>query len=113
MEGQWRIRDRLTAQIWDDPWILDFKNLTVPNYLKVEGVENLTFSSLINNDTNTWFESMVRSTFNPLVAAAILRINPRPGKWMWAEDKQGKFSIKNAYKAIQTSKQGSQGDCLT
>lgn len=50
-----------------------------------------------------------------LVSAGILKIQlspcPHPNKWVWFEEKHGKFTIKSAYRAIQKSTRRSQGDC--
>lgn len=60
-------------------------------------------------------EFKVRSLFDPLIVAEILKIKlspiPRLDMWLWDGDKQGCLSVKSAYHTIQNIKLGLQGDC--
>lgn len=60
----------------------------------------------MQNSANSWDVEKVRDTFNPLIAAKILKIQLstllRPNKWVWEAEKQGKFSMKSAYQLLQT-----------
>lgn len=75
-------------------------------------LENLTVSSLLVAETNAWNEQLIRSTFNPHIAAEILKIKlsstPRPDQWIWRSDKYGKFSVKSPYRTTQSIKRRDQ-----
>lgn len=116
LEGRrWRIGDGFTMQIWDESWVPSFKTLPIPRHLAMVGVKNLTVSMLMEANLNHYDEVRVGSTFDPLVVAKNLEIrlspNQRPNKWVWAEDKQGLFSIKITYHTIQNIEESFQGDC--
>lgn len=55
-------------------------------------------------------EFKVRSLFDPLIVAEILKIKfspiPRLDMWMWDDDKQGRLRVKSAYHTIQNIKLG-------
>lgn len=105
----------LIAKIRDEPWVMGLKNLPIPSHLEGERVENLIVSLLLDAETNSLNEQLVRCTFNPQIATEILTIRlnstPRPNQWIWVADKQEKFSIKSAYKTTQSIKKMDQAEC--
>lgn len=101
-----RIGNGETTDIWVDSWI--------PRPHMKRPVTSLSpqpprkVSELINHATSSWNEQLVRSTFIPIDAEAILQIplctRQIEDFWAWSEDRRGIFSVRTAYRMIQQTK---------
>lgn len=65
-------------------------------------------SELIISTTSSWNEQLVRATFIPLDAEAILKIllctRQNEDFWAWSEERKGNFTVRHAFRMIQRTK---------
>lgn len=97
-----RIGDGTTVSIWDDKWI--------PNTLKMTPVARLgdaqisLVSDLIDSENWTWKSDLVKASFIPPDADAILNIPLRMGGGddllAWAGERTGTYTVKSAYRSL-------------
>uniref|UniRef100_A0A8I6YQZ6 Reverse transcriptase domain-containing protein n=1 Tax=Hordeum vulgare subsp. vulgare TaxID=112509 RepID=A0A8I6YQZ6_HORVV len=95
----WRVGDGSSINIWNDPWISSSPNkriLTPRNNIVLTKV-----SELIDVESRSWDEEMIRHVFWPVDAERILTIPLVIGMMMdfmsWYPDKRGSFFVKSAY----------------
>lgn len=103
---RWRIRDGKRVRILHDSWILGEKEVAVTQDPLSLHFETATVDSLIGHPAMSWNFQNIHALFNPLVASSILKIPLSPttsyaNKWIWNEEKNGRFSVRNAYQLIQ------------
>ncbi|KAL0291652.1 UNVERIFIED_CONTAM: hypothetical protein Sradi_7018800 [Sesamum radiatum] len=98
---RWHIGSGQTARIWLDKWLprpLTFKVITAPNTLGVDAkVEELIDSE------GGWKEELIRSVFLPMDVEIILRIDRDvgcPDSLRWHYEKNGRYSVKSAYRLM-------------
>ena len=95
----WRVGDGVNINIWDDCWIP-----TSPSKKIMTRRGNIVYSKvseLIDNETRTWNEEMIRYLFWQADAERILRIPLAIGMMhdfiSWHPNKNGMFSVKSSY----------------
>lgn len=99
-----RIGDGSSTKIWHDQWIpnhFQARPLTPEDGQVVSRVSDLVLAN------GQWDVNTIRQWFIPVDAAAILRIQLRPqfqDIWSWEPDKYGLYSVKSAYKLIDTER---------
>ena len=102
-----RIGDGSSVYVWDDKWIpgiLTMKPIVKPANTSVQFV-----SDLIDDENWSWRMDLVRDTFVPTDAAAILNISLRSAGGAdflaWAFEKSGIYTVKSAYRALMIQKE--------
>lgn len=97
---RWRIGDDNLVRLWTNPWVPKHRSLVE---LYLGDPEDIKVSNIITDDGG-WDTELINSIFHPRLAGDILKIRLGPGHhrdcWIWGEDKSGKFSVHNAYKAF-------------
>nr|XP_023876772.1 uncharacterized protein LOC111989214 [Quercus suber] len=103
MGSRWLIGNGEHVDIWKDRWIPtpdSFKLVSPKVHLDSDKV-----AYLLDTITGSWDVDKVRHSFLPYEAEAILGISISPRRLndslIWAWTKNGKFSVKNAYKVAQ------------
>lgn len=75
---------------------------------------NETVDSLIYSNTMEWNTQKIRALFNPIIAVDILKIVICPRdhkyKWTWAQEKNGKYTVKSAYRFFREQQNRSPGE---
>lgn len=100
-----RIGDGTTTNIWNDRWIpkyFDGRPLT-----PAAGQDVSMVSELLSDD-GKWNEELIRETFIPIDADAILCIPLRvqdEDRWAWGLEKHGEYSVKSAYRKLEENHQ--------
>lgn len=96
-----RVCDGSTTGIWLDRWLPSHfkgKPLTPAKGQSVDKVSDLMTSS------GGWDESLIRDSFFPVDANAILKVptNTRDEDfWAWEKEKHGNYSVKSAYQLLE------------
>ena len=117
--SRWIVGNGRKVDIWKDRW------LPTPDSLKVISPQrqNLNLekvAQLIDSETGTWKAGLVKETFIPHEADAILSIpiSPKLPEYslIWACSKNGLFTVRSAYGVTlkllkETSTTREQGDC--
>lgn len=98
------IGDGTSTNVWWDKWIID-KVPRSPNY-RADSVVDLTLKveNLIDQQSGSWDESLVRQTFSPGDAKIILSTRKNPNiadKLIWAFTKSGEYTSKSGYKFLE------------
>ena len=100
----WRIGTGENVHIWRDPWIPaspDRKVITARGHTILSTVDEL-----IDPNTNTWDEDLIRSIFNPVDTRRILQIPLSYDTFddfiAWHPDRKGIFSVRSAYRVQWT-----------
>jgi len=97
-----RIGDGSSTSIWRDRWIplhFDARPLTLRGHQEIDLVSDLL------TDSVHWNEELIRESFIPVDALAILQILVRQQVeiwWAWELEKHGEYSIKSAYRKLAT-----------
>lgn len=101
-----RIGNAETTEIWGTNWI--------PRASMKRPLTSLLphpptkVSELIIQATSSWNEHLIRTTFIPIDAEAILQIplctRQTDDFWAWSEDRRGVFTVRFAYRMIQNTK---------
>lgn len=97
-----RIGDGSNTKVWGDRWIpqhLGGKPITPQ-----EG-HDITRADQLLTGSGQWNEDLVRASFFGIDAEAILRIPVRglgEDLWAWEPEKHGIYSVKSAYKLLDT-----------
>jgi len=105
-----RIEDGGSTNIWQDRWIpmhFDARPLTPRADQEIDLVSDLL------TESGHWNEELIRESFIPVDARAILRLPVRQqGEdwWAWEPEKHGVYSVKSAYRKLAT--EHNQGDTL-
>ncbi|CAD6230202.1 unnamed protein product [Miscanthus lutarioriparius] len=105
-----RIEDGGSTNIWQDRWIpmhFDARPLTPRADQEIDLVSDLL------TESGHWNEELIRESFIPVDARAILRLPVRQqGEdwWAWEPEKHGVYSVKSAYRKLAT--EHTQGDTL-
>ncbi|KAL5581410.1 hypothetical protein UlMin_013852 [Ulmus minor] len=93
------VGDGFSIDPWKDPWVpnaVDFR----PNLISEAGVDNTRVKDFILQQ-GIWDFGKLLNHFNRedavKIANIILPIRPRPDKWAWMPNANGKFSSKSAY----------------
>ena len=104
-----RIGDGSSVSVWDDKWIPG--TLTKKPIIKPANTSVQFVSDLIDDENWSWRMDLVRDTFVPTDAAAILNIPLRSGGGAdflaWAFEKSGIYVVKSAYRALMIQKERS------
>lgn len=96
------VRNGRSINIWEDPWIPNPHNFRPRPRNEGQRPESPTLvADLINQDSRTWKEDLVRNLFDPPSAQAILNMHiPQREEQdvaIWTPDSKGRFSVKTAY----------------
>jgi hypothetical protein len=96
----WRVGTGENIKIWKDSWLMGSpcpKILSAPRVLDA----NATVAELINHEQGCWNSMLIDQIFLPSDAEKIKQIplsSRRPqDKLIWAGNRRGVFSVKNAY----------------
>ena len=109
---RWQVWDGERIQVWKDKWLPN------PSTYKVVTPENLGpgvtwVRDIIDGDRMEWRADLIRQTFMPQDVDAILNIplsaNRARDRLIWAGTKNGKFSVRSAYKMAQETEWGVKG----
>jgi hypothetical protein len=106
----WRIGDGRKVRIWRDNWLLRKEALKV---FTDRGRSRLIRVSSLIDDLGGWNEGLIRRTFLPINADAILRIklsDRRPKDFLaWQHENNGIFTVRSAYRlGLWLTQHGSQ-----
>lgn len=98
-----RIGNGETTDIWGTNWI-PRANMKRPLTSLLQHPPTKV-SELIIQATSSWDEQLIRMTFIPIDAEAILQIplctRQTEDFWAWSEERTGKFTVRSAYRMIQ------------
>jgi hypothetical protein len=101
----WRVGDGSQIKIWEDPWIhngVSRRPITPKGHTLVTKV-----AELLNPESGTWDEEMVRDIFWTEDVRHILATPTSPGHedaLAWHFDRRGQFSVKSAYHMLDDAK---------
>lgn len=108
---QWRIGDVKSMRLWLDPWVPGLSCLKDFAWHVQVSNETTKVSSIINN-RGDWDEDLIL----PLAVSEILKIRLRfdqhEDRWVWAVDKEDKFSVKSAFKFFCNIQNEARGECF-
>jgi hypothetical protein len=94
----WRVGDGTQINIWDDPWIPCSPSRKVAT--RRGNIIYTTVSELIDSESGTWDEEIIRELFWPINVQRILNIPLAPGMMndfvSWHFTKSGTFSVRSA-----------------
>lgn len=94
-------------RIRKDPWISRVDSILAPPACLGWDPHNAIVNLLMDQPSIRWNIHSIKSLFDPLVATSILKISlslePHVDKWIWKEEKSGKFSVKSAYFLIHST----------
>lgn len=110
----WRIGDGRRVNIWTNQWILALDpNPQTPKWADPE-IQQAQVNSLIDLFTKTWHLPIIFTLFHLITATHINKIPlshyQHGDKLVWREEKNGKFSVSNAYRLIQRCQRLTLGD---
>ena len=101
---RWQVGDDEQVQIWRDKWLHNpstYRVITPEN----SGLQVTRVCDLIDVDSMEWKEHLIRQVFLPQDVDAILSIplstHGARDRLIWAESKNGKFSVRSAYRLAQ------------
>uniref|UniRef100_A0A803QR46 Uncharacterized protein n=1 Tax=Cannabis sativa TaxID=3483 RepID=A0A803QR46_CANSA len=101
-----------TTSILAHPWLSDNDNPFVTS--TTLGLNHHTVDSLFHVHDRSWDDSLVRDMFNvrdsTLILSIPLSFSAIDDHWAWIGEKTGYFSVKSAYKLLQTQKSNRPGD---
>ena len=95
----YRVGDGTSIKIWSDPW-LSREGVTTPTTQR-RGCLQTRVCELVDPDTQTWDERLVRDIFREDEARIVLATPVRDEHedfYAWYHDSKGQFSVKSAYK---------------
>ncbi|KAH1113947.1 hypothetical protein J1N35_007325 [Gossypium stocksii] len=100
----WRIGDGKSINIWNDRWI------PCPGNGRVRcqqiDIRYITVADLIDNDSNTWKQTIIRTLLGDEQLRSILSIplvsSRPPDALVWRGDNTGSYTVKSGYKWIIT-----------
>ncbi|KAE8819269.1 Alanyl-tRNA synthetase [Hordeum vulgare] len=99
--------DGTSICVWTDKWIPGTISIIPQVQPSMTSIEKV--SELIDIDTWSWRQDVVRDIFSPSNTAAILNIPIRQGGGedflAWAFDKSGNYIVKMAYRALVTQEE--------
>lgn len=102
--SQWRIGDGSNVNVQDKPWLLNKHNpFIISRHLVLQGtrVENLMIV-----EGNQWEKDIIEDLFEEQGKNLIysIQLNPNKSKdpWYWIHELNGAYSVKIAYKEVQT-----------
>src|SRR4051812_33665305 len=101
-----RVGDGKNTNIWSDNW-LSRENLKRPiTHLKAN--PPIFVSELLDRNTTSWKEELIREVFIPVDCAAILKIpictNQQEDFWAWEGERDGNLSVRFAYRMFMHTK---------
>lgn len=75
------------------------------NSFAIEGCENMTVNELMNEDNLSWNAELIRGLFAEeeaeLILGIPLSVRSREDKLVWAPFKDGKYSVRSAYRLLR------------
>jgi hypothetical protein len=102
--GLWKIGDGKTINIWQDNWLPDqegYKSWSVPNDRCTQKYVN----DLILPISKTWNNRLIHQLFLPFEAKQITTLpiinTAYPDEFYWPKCKDGTYTVKSGYQAIQ------------
>ena len=101
---RWQLGDGEKIQVWKDKWLQQPSTYRVVTPASSsQQVERVC--DLIDGDQKEWKEDLIRQCFLPQDVEAILSIplnaHGARDRMIWAENKNGKFTVRSAYKLAQ------------
>lgn len=102
-----RVGSGRSISVWDDKWIPETVRMA-PMFRPINSLM-VTVNDLIDEENWSWRADLIRDTFLPPDAKAILNIPIRNGGgedfFAWAFEKSGIYSVKLAYHALVNQKE--------
>lgn len=112
--GVWRIGNGRRVRVLWDQWILGLETPLIPPKNLPAELLNEKVHSLINPLSSTWNLQAINSLFSPLVAETIrkipLNLTPQEDRWVWREKRNGRYSVRSAYRLIHKTSYLSNGE---
>ena len=97
---RWRLGDGQKIKIWSNPWFCDPQNSYIVSP-PIDGLLDLTVSSLIHPTTKIWKETLIHDLFVPFDATRILSMpiysSHDHDEILWKLSKDDTFSVKSTY----------------
>jgi hypothetical protein len=123
----WRIGNGDDVRVWGDKWLPTPTSHSVQSP-RINWVEDMRVSSLINKDLKQWNSPLIASIFLPEEAEVITNIplsQSLPRDWLiWRCTKDGEFTVRSAYHlgmeiqarqqpgCLENKKEGESGRCV-
>ena len=99
---RWKVGDGQNINVWNDPWLprpWGFKPIT----LKIEDLEDLEVSGLIDRQTRTWDLEILQQIFLPqdveTICSIPISVRNTEDTLIWHFHPRGEFTVNSAYKA--------------
>ena len=99
---RWKVGDGQNINVWNDPWLprpWGFKLITP----KIEDLEDLEVSSLIDRQTRTWDLEILQQIFLPqdveTICSIPISVRNAEDTVIWHFHPRGEFTVNSAYKA--------------
>ena len=109
-QAQELAKNRLNIRVGDGATVFAFNNPWLPSdvsYIAThpnEEVKDITVQSLMNVDSKSWDEDILRKLFSIDVVRTILSIplsSRRVGnQWVWKYERKGSYSVKSGYRVL-------------
>lgn len=104
---RWQVGDGKQIKVWKDKWIPSPQTYKVISPKRLPG-QILWVSDLIDEDNKEWKKDPVNQCFLPQDTVAILSIplsvTGARDRVLWAETKNGRITVKSAYRLAQAEK---------
>ncbi|XP_065638811.1 uncharacterized protein LOC136071439 [Quercus suber] len=101
---RWQVGDGEKIQVWKDKWLQQPSTYRVVTPMSSSQLVVMV-CDLIDGDRKEWKEDLIRQCFFPQDVEAILSIplsaHGARDRMIWAENKNGKFTVRSAYKLAQ------------
>jgi hypothetical protein len=114
MGARWRIGRGKSTRIWSDKWLPSPSSglpLSPPTLLDADEY----VSSLILHDSGTWNSELIDQVFIPsdaeLIKSIPLSIQVRDDALVWSREKNGKYSVRSAYRLLTEAESSSHQSC--
>lgn len=107
--SMWKIGDGNSVEIWGDCWVPNNHSGKIQT-LRGAGQDIRKVCQLIDPNSKSWNEPLIRSIFIPMDVGKILQIplpaTPTRDKIIWKDSVNGQYSVKSGYKILHNQKTG-------